>query len=446
MLSDTRPASHKCLVGETLVMTDTGLTRLAEVVAGTSVMTDEGPFGVSALRDNGDQPVFEVRTHCALKVGGTAEHRLLVVGSDGAHLWRTIGEIEEGDWLVVKPGFWNGGQTKLPEFAVKRARGGNGTSVRIAEHPLPQELTPELAELIGLYVADGSNHRDGIRFTVGADSLEIVQKIEELSLQLFGKKPRIYAYRNARAVEVSILSARIRQWFDFLGIAKAASGEAHAPQIILRSPEVVASAFARGLFTADGCIGESGHITLATPSERLAEEVQVMMLALGIPTHLRLDVAETGYRSYQLSVCTKAGFRAFREKIGFLDPTRQARLVGADERQIFGKGEGAPNQRRWLRAWYDAVPRGVRAHAKVLFGDILHRVRDPREITQQAAAAVMERPSALAPVLKELPAEDCFFVRVTAIVYVGIRRVYDLTVPLKHAYLASGFVAHNSGG
>ncbi|MFQ5899457.1 MAG: LAGLIDADG family homing endonuclease, partial [Candidatus Methylomirabilia bacterium] len=437
---------HKCLAGETLVMTGKGLTRLGEVRSGASVMTHEGPFGVSALHDNGDQPVFEVRTHRGLKVVGTAEHRLLAVGDDGGYQWRRIGEIREGDWLVVKPGFWVGGETKLPEFTFAQAPGRNETSFKAFEYRLPQELTPELAELIGLYIGDGSNHRDGIRFTVGTDSPEIVEKIEELSFQLFGKRPTISAYRHERAVEVAILSTQIRQWFNFLGITKASSREAHVPRIILQSPDGVASAFVRGLFTADGCIRKSGHITLTTASERLAEELQVMMLALGIPSQLRPDVSETGYRSYQLSVCTKAGFRTFREKIGFLDRRRQKRLAAAHDTQIFVKGETIPNQRRRLRTWYDALPRHVKPHAKILFDDLLNGVKDPRELSRQRTVAAMERSSALPPFFKELVGEDFFFVRVTAIGYVGFRRVYDLTVPLKHAYLANGFVAHNSGG
>ena len=175
---------------------------------------------------------------------------------------------------------------------------------------------------VGLYMGDGSNHRDGIRFTVGTDSPEVIERITGLSYKLFGKKPTISAYRNRRAVEVAILSTQIRQWFEFLGIIKVSSREAHVPPIILRSPEAVASAFVRGLFTADGCIRENGHITLTTTSGRLGEELQIVMLALGIPTHLRLDVSEAGYRSYQLSVCTKSDRKSTRLNSSHIQKSR----------------------------------------------------------------------------------------------------------------------------
>src|SRR3972149_4163368 len=99
---------HKCLVGDTFVMSN-GLTRLSAVPDGALVMTDGGPFYVSALHDNGEQPVFEVRTNRGYRIVGTAEHRLLVVAPDGSYRWREIGEIRDGDWLGMKPGAWVGG-------------------------------------------------------------------------------------------------------------------------------------------------------------------------------------------------------------------------------------------------------------------------------------------------------------------------------------------------
>ena len=51
----------------------------------------------------------------------------------------------------------------LVVFHLTLKAGRNATSFAPRQCSLPRELTPELAELIGLYVGDGSNHRDGIR-------------------------------------------------------------------------------------------------------------------------------------------------------------------------------------------------------------------------------------------------------------------------------------------
>jgi ribonucleoside-diphosphate reductase alpha chain len=438
---------HKCLVGETLVMSD-GLTRLDSMPEGGLIATDEGPFHVSARYDNGEQRVFEVRTHRGYRIVGTALHRLLVVADDGSYRWRQIGELRDrdGDWLVMKPGFWIGGQTKLPEFEYRRKPGGNATSFKAREYRLPRELTPALAELIGLWVGDGCHHRDGIRFTVGDDSPEVVQRIEDASTALFGKKPSVSRCAGENAVEVAILSTQIKAWFEALGVAKPSAQEAHVPAVILGSTEEVACAFVRGLFTADGCVRKNGHITLTTISPRLAEELQLVLLALGVPAQVRRDVWTSGYVCYQVSPCTRAGFRTFREKIGFIGGRKAERLAAVDEARIFVRAETIPNQRARLRAWYDALPPVLRRQAKSRYDDLLNRVAAPRELTRQRVLAALEGSAPVPPFFHELASEDFFFVRVTGVHDAGVRRAYDLTVPDKHAYIANGFVAKNSGG
>jgi ribonucleoside-diphosphate reductase alpha chain len=436
---------HKCLVGDTLVASD-GLRRLRDIAPGAQVATHEGPFYVSERHDNGEQPVVEVRTHRGYSLTGTREHRVVVMAEDGSPCWRKIGDLQAGDWLLIKPGGWIGGETKLPEFHLARKAGRNATSFAPREYSLPRELTPELAELIGLYVGDGSNHRDGIRVTVGNDAPEVVDRIVATCRQLFDKRPSISAYRNENAVEVAILSQQIKEWFAFLGITKISARDAHVPEIILGSTEEVACGFVRGLFTADGCIRKNGHITFATISPRLGKDLQIMMLALGIPTQLRKDVWASGYESYQLSVCTKAGFKAYRDKIGFIGGRKAARLAAVDEDKIFVRGEKIPNQRGRLRAWYDALPQTERRQAKLVFDDLLNRVTMPRELTRQRVMAALQGSGPVPPFFRELADQNVFFVRATEIRDAGVERVYDLTIPEKHAYLANGFAAHNSGG
>jgi ribonucleoside-diphosphate reductase alpha chain len=436
---------HKCLAADTWVMSN-GLSRLNDVRDGAMVMTDEGPFHVSALHANGEQPVFEVRTNRGYRIIGTAEHRLLVVADDGSYGWRTISQIRQGDWLVLKPGSWLGGETKLPEFEFTRKSGRNRTSFKAIEYRLPRELTPALAELIGLYVGDGSNHCDGIRVTVGKDCPDVIRRIEESSFALFGKHPSISPEPEKSAFEVAILSTQIKAWFDFLGITKASAREARIPVIILRSTEEVACAFVRGLFTADGCIRTNGHITLTTISPQLAEDLQTLLLAIGVPTHLRKDVWASGYEAFQVSVCTKAGFRAFREKVGFIGDRKAERLAAVREDAIFVKGETIPSQRRRLRAWYDGLAVDARRRAKKHFDDLLNRVKAPRELSRQRLADALKGSGPVPPFFEELAKDDFFFVRVTEIQSAGVRQVYDLTIPDKHAYIANGFVSHNSGG
>ncbi|MBI3628837.1 MAG: hypothetical protein HY217_04530, partial [Candidatus Rokubacteria bacterium] len=196
----------------------------------------------------------------------------------------------------------------------------------------------------------------------------------------------------------------------------------------------------------DGCVRKNGHLTLTTSSRALGEELQIMLLALGVPAQLRHDIAASGFESYQLSPCTKAGFRAFREKIGFIAGKKAARLAAVSDSKIFVKGETIPNQRKRVRAWYKALSGGSKGGVKSHFDGLVNRVTFPRQLSRQGLINIMKKSAAFPPFFEELAAQEFFFVRVVEIRSAGVRRVYDLTVPDKHVYLANGFVSHNSGG
>jgi len=434
---------HKCLVPETLVMSDRGLVELEEVSEGSKILTDEGVFLVREVHNNGKQMVFEVITNRGYRIEGTSEHKLLVVDEDGIVRWREIGNLRKGDWLVLKPGCWLEGKTDLPTFAFEPRSGRNTTSFKAWEYKLPTELTPSLAELIGLYIGYGSNHRDGLRFSIGGNSWDVLERIKKLCWEVFGEEPIISSYNGGKAWEVALLSVQIKEWFDFLGITKVSSHEASIPKIIMRSPKEVACAFLRGLFTANGHIRNNGHITLSTASARLAEELQIMMLHLGIPTNKRYYERT---RSYQLSICSKSGFINFRKGIGFTDSRKKERLEAVDPSEVFVRGEIIPHQRGRLRAWYDELPGGTRRKAQVLYDPILNRVSEPRELSRQKVTSVLEMEGIHPEFFHDLIGEYFFFVQVKEVKPAGIREVLDLTIPYKHAYLANGFVSHNSGG
>jgi len=53
---------HKCLVPETLVMTESGLKKLKDVWSDERILTEEGYYKVSEVHNNGIKDVFEVAT------------------------------------------------------------------------------------------------------------------------------------------------------------------------------------------------------------------------------------------------------------------------------------------------------------------------------------------------------------------------------------------------
>jgi ribonucleoside-diphosphate reductase alpha chain len=444
---------HQCLVPETLVMTDKGLKRLEKVEEGDEIATHEGNFEVDEVHNNGHQKVFEVITKHGYSLVGTKEHKLRVVNKKGEHEWREIKDLEEGDWLILKPGGWSTDTDSddLPSFEFKPQKGRNETSFKPVIHNLPDTVTPELAELIGLYIGDGSNHRDGIRFSVNKYESEILERIKWLSRKLFGKKV-VVPEDKKRTWEVEILSKQIKEWFNFLQITKKSSKKAKIPSVILNGSREVAYSFLRGLFSADGCIRESGHIVFSTSSERLARELQIVMLYLGIPT--RKTHYKRAYSKqypelkdiYQIALCNKFGYSIFKENIGFLVHCKKKRLDNVNLSSIFTRGEHIPYQGFALKQWYSTLSREEKRRVRPLYSDIMYRRSKPRHLSYQKVERVVKEEELVPPFFHDLLRNNFFYSEVESIRPKAPRKVYDLTIPYKHAYIANGFVSHNSGG
>lgn len=432
---------HKCLVPETFVMVDSGLKKLKDVFPGDRILTEEGYYRVSEIHKNGIKDIFEVTTERGYAIKGTAEHRLFVIDENGDYTWRQIKDLRPGDWVVLKPGRWQGQEVKLPQFKYNYNAPNSGC-FKLKEVRIPSVLSIQLAELWGMYIGDGSNHRDGIRFSVGVDSKELVEYISRISLELFNKKSSISKYDNKRCYEVALLSIELKKWFEFLGITKASARQARIPEILKKADENYICGFLRGLFSTDGCIRENGHITLSTASSVLAEELQIIMLYLGIPTQKTYFAATD---SYQVSICSKSGFVIFKEKIGFLVEMKQDRLNAIESEDIFVRMETIPNQRERLRFWYDGLGSDEKGKVRSSIEGIIHRPSESRQLTRQKVAAMIEE--GLSPEsFRQFLEDNLFYVKVAAIKPIGKKEVYDLTVPYKHSYIANGFVSHNSGG
>jgi len=440
---------QQCVAPNTLIMTDNGLIKIKDANEKMLIATEEGSFNIEKKHNIGEKPIYEVKTEHGYAIKATAEHRLLLMNKEGKLQWKKISNIKNGDWVVLSSSKWMGSKTILPKFEWQRKpKRENRTAFKPTFYELPTEMTPELAEFIGLFVGDGSWHRDGLRFTVGKKQKDLIEHITKLSNWLFKRHITICKKNKKGAYEVAILSKQIKEWLKFIGVKKDSANEVLIPDIIMQSPEEVVRAFIRGLFTTDGCIRESGHITYSTASKEMAETLQVLLLHIGIPTRLYVDnktLNNKKFKLYLLSICSKQGFIEFKQKIGFSSRFKQNRLANVNEKDIFTRGEAIPNQNIIIKKLFNELPDNKKREIKPLLQDIMWRQNNVRELTSQKISQI-EQLCELPKNLKALLNMQLFFTKVQSITPAGNSEVYDLTVSFKHSYIANGFVSHNSGG
>ena len=177
-----------------------------------------------------------------------------------------------------------------------------------------------------------------------------------------------------------VCSQRIRQFLADNGLGYESATGKKVPECILRAPREFVAAFLQGLFDTDGTAeNRYGNVTVSTSSPRLAREIQMLLLNMGMVTSLyvkqttcnpnyRVDLdGEDAIRFYQV-----VGFRLLHgssEAAGCPNPQTQQGWHSASDTPSQtnpGPHRGQPNKsvalkrvkRNGLPSFYTYIPTG----------------------------------------------------------------------------------------
>jgi ribonucleoside-diphosphate reductase alpha chain len=433
-----------CLVGDSLISTSRGLVRLNSLgdTGGAKwqeldieVATDEGPRPATDFYVNGFEQVVSIETSRGYRIQGTPTHRIKVIDADGAWVWRRFGEIEDGDRV---PMMLNGmvGEPQnvlLPPLGEFHWNSDPRTRV-------PRTVTPELAELVGYFMGDGSLHAKGLRLCVDHRDRDVVDRLIELSLDLFGLYPRV-TERNGYT-EVAVHSVPLTVWWEACGFAKlhpaaehnGKGWHAHVPDAILHTNDrEVYAAFVRGLWEADGTTNH-GYASWSTVTERFSRDVQALMLTLGFVTTRKVDGTESNWGAqerYVLRILNVSEATRFADEIGFISERKTQSLQVGKHRQA-ARYDHIPVTRSLVD---ELAPENDSLRRTMLMA--LNRCGD---VSRRSATALLERTDS--PELERLL--SFFYDEVAQIEVLDDQPTFDLSVPDNVTYVANGFVSHNT--
>jgi ribonucleoside-diphosphate reductase alpha chain len=223
---------------------------------------------------------------------------------------------------------------------------------------LPQTMTIDLAELLGFYTGDGYlKDRRGLGIAVAARDEDTVGRLQELMGRVFNLDARIDdTGRNCLMVWAG--SYFIPRWMRANDLAKSDAFDARIPEAVLAGGAETTAAFLRGLFESDGSIS-NGVVTLVTASERLAREVQIALLGLGIvSTRRSIESGEGRYGEslrHEVRLLNSREVLGFRERVGFASKRKQSLLDECEDqgsradsipsallRKLYAESEGLP--------------------------------------------------------------------------------------------------------
>ncbi|MEM2866173.1 MAG: AAA family ATPase [Candidatus Hadarchaeales archaeon] len=144
---------------------------------------------------------------------------------------------------------------------------------------LPKRMTPELAEFLGWFAAEGSISKEGVTLC-NSDSGKRKRMVE--LFQLFVSRERISESKDG--IRITVYSTPLVLYLQDLFGMSLSCKKSHSigvPPLIFKSSPRVMAGFLRGLYGGDGHMDDK-KIEYGTMSRKLAEGVSYLLTALGI--------------------------------------------------------------------------------------------------------------------------------------------------------------------
>jgi len=497
-----RPSMGKCLAADAeLVLEDGSIATIEEVYRARAgrLLSLDGSLKLcqrtpSDFIDDGVKPVFRVTTRLGRQVTTTLTHPFLAVGG-----WTPLAGLRVGDRIAVprtvpvfgstamrdcevdllafligdgaltdgSPTFTNtnprllgafrdaveafGGVTVYRERAKDRA-----TSLRVvrdvadrtrARRAFAETLVPALA-------GDGRARRR-VAFAAGVSPASLTHWASGVCVP---DPRRRAALEGVPGVQLAPTDSGLgvheanplTAWTRSLGLWGKRAAEKFVPAGVFMLPRAQLARFLNRLFATDGwaSVFTTGQpeIGFATVSERLARQVQHLLLRFGVVASVRRR--HVRYRgetreAWSVRIGDHHAIRAFAAEVGIFGKEHALARVLATlaDRQcrtardtvpaaVWTRIEAARGAESWralaTRCGIDAD--GHRPGRRGLSRDRLARVADGLDD----------------PALRALSDSDVYWDEIVAIDSLGARQVYDLTIPGTHNFIANDVCVHNT--
>ncbi|XXG08645.1 intein-containing DNA gyrase subunit A [Micromonospora sp. SH-82] len=430
--NDPAAAMRYCITADVRVRTLGGSVRVGDVVPGAAPNSETDidlkvrdrngdPVRASKFFHSGEHPTLRLRTREGYELTGTHNHPVLClvdVAGVPTLLWKLLAEIAPGDRVVL--------QRTVPDEI---------------GYPMLEEV--EAAVLAGAFVSEGwvSEGRAGFN---NVDREFFVRVLAAYDLAVGGPRyvsERVIAsgsilheldVQNLTALRGSVLG-------ELLGARSAAK---FVPEFVWQGSAAIKRAFLQAIFEGDGSSSllprNTIQISYSTRSERLAREVQQLLLEFGVVSRqCRYDDGE-----FKVVVTNRRDARIFAARVGFLG-RKQAKLeselgsvpatstaLSSDHVPLVGDFIRAHGATRWTEQDW------LRRHNV----DRIERwERDREEIT----ARITE--TEVLDVVEPLVDGRFYYAEVAELTDAGVQPVYSIRVDTEdHSFVSDGFVSHNT--
>jgi len=438
MLSDLRESG--CLTGDTLVTLANGHRQPIASLVGQSgfevfsLNTATWKLEKSTVSQafcTGTKPVYKITTKLGRTIRATANHQFLTING-----WKQLEELHTGERI------------SLPR-EIRTCTSSTMTEAELA--------------LLGHLIGDGCTlPRHAIQYTTREHDLAC--HVAELATKIFGDDvaPRIKQERTWYQVYLSSTRHHthgvrnvIAEWLSTLAVWGLRSHEKFVPEKVFQQPAASIAIFLRHLWVTDGSIKlVKGRLSrpiafYASSSQRLASDVQTLLIRLGINSTIKkFSQLGKGRDQFHVTVTGKEDITKFANLIG---------TVGEYKSQAVAEII-AYNADRKHNTNRDVIPSAiwemmVKPQMKVT--QLTHRLLHERLGMTYSGMTIFKQNVSRARALRVanatqsnelrlLAESDVYWDPIIKIEAEGAEQVYDLTVPGNHNFVANDIIVHNS--
>lgn len=440
--------SGKCLTGDTLITLEDGTVRQIKELEGDyrKVVGLNHSLKIEALQKNGFykrtvEKVLKVLMRSGKSVTLTPEHPLLTIEG-----WKQAQELGKGSRIATP--------RRLPFFGKALFK---ECDVKILAYLLAEG---HLSNQFVLFSnSDSEIIKDFFDSVKEFDSgLKISQHSKPYCFRVSQKKKKIntsHIVRDAKGqfTKESYVVAQkssIMQWLEELGIYGKLSVKKFVPEPVFKLNKQQLSVFLNRLFSCDGSIyriskGRSWNISYATSSEKLAQQVQHLLLRFGIISRIRAKKVETNEKIFQVFQVEISGKNVlqFLQEIGFYGEKQQKQEIALQEMQSIKRNTNI-----------DTIPKEVWNFFKVKnWAEVGRKIGylSPKSLHSSIAySPSREKLAKLAEIeenkgIQILAESDIFWDEIKEVQEINKQtEVYDIEVSECHNFVANDVIVHNS--
>jgi ribonucleoside-diphosphate reductase alpha chain len=344
---EPEPQCSACQPYDALVSTPSGMVRIGELVerhaVGTVVYDAHGETRVRAVKFNGSKRVFRVKLRNGSFIEATGDHLVFAVPRRRVQgSWLRVDQLGPGMRLHLYPhrGSQDDVVGQLATSLEQRAVEGGGVTTLARTATTTQETSE--AALAGWLQADGfvGQYQTGTNTSLTAEFMTVtdeeydwVQQHLSVVLPNVHQKVRTFPTADAKLVgrRIRLYGEALRPFVESWDLL-ARGHELRVPARLWTASNEAVAAYLRSVFQADGYVtvqGGSSRVALAVISERWTEDLQILLLRLGIyARRLRKREARPDRSDlFEVQVNIGSERAAFHSKVGFLSAGKVATLA-----------------------------------------------------------------------------------------------------------------------